>query len=108
MQDGKFTLVKISSTLGNCPWSYSLCEINHYITDRMLEIYVKENPYVNKMFCLGKHCKEFLTDVDYDIIIIKFELLLNFWTNASWEKYDPPLVPPNSGLNTTASVVLQG
>ena len=40
--------VRISSTPAESPWSNGLCERNHQITDRMVEILVEENPHTNE------------------------------------------------------------
>ena len=45
--------IKISSTLGESPWSNGLCERNHQITDRMLEILVEENPKSDEKILLA-------------------------------------------------------
>lgn len=45
--------VKISSTPAESPWSNGLCERNHQITDRMLEILVEENPHTNEKLLLA-------------------------------------------------------
>ena len=36
--------IQLSSTPAESPWSNGLCERNHHITDRMLEILTEENP----------------------------------------------------------------
>ena len=45
--------MRIFSTLGESPWSNGLCERNHQITDRMLEIPVEENPHTNERLLLA-------------------------------------------------------
>ena len=45
--------VRISSTPAESPWSNGLCERNHQITDRMLEILVEENPHTNEKLLLA-------------------------------------------------------
>ena len=36
--------IEILTTPSESPWSNGLCERNHQITDRMLEILIEENP----------------------------------------------------------------
>ena len=45
--------VRISSTPVESPWSNSLCERNHQITNRMLEILEEENPHTNEKLPLA-------------------------------------------------------
>ena len=45
--------VRISLTPAESPWSNGLCERNHQITDRMLEILVEENPHTNEKLLLA-------------------------------------------------------
>ena len=45
--------IRISSTPSESPWSNGLCERNHQITDRMLEILVDENPHLKEKTLLA-------------------------------------------------------
>ena len=45
--------IRISSTPGESPWSNSLCERNHQITDRMSGILVEENPKTDEKILLA-------------------------------------------------------
>ena len=45
--------IGISSTPAESPWSNGLCERNHQITDRMLEILIDENPHVKEKTLLA-------------------------------------------------------
>ena len=58
--------IQLSSTPAESPWSNGLCERNHQITDRMLEILTEENPKTDENTLLvWAYSKQFIADVEW-------------------------------------------
>ena len=76
--------VRISSTPSESPWSNGLCERNHQITDRMLEILVDENPYLKEKTLLAwANVAKNSTDVEW------FQQLpTSSWKKPKFAKYN--------------------